>query len=331
MSLQYPWILAALLLIPGMVYLRYARRRRPTFLFSNGRTLGRLPVSWAVAMQPLLPSLYALALVSLVVAMARPRKGIAESRVRTEAVDIVLLVDLSTSMRAEDFSTPTRTMNRLDAAKVVIAQFIQDRPNDRIGMVAFSAMPYSVSPLTLDHGWLIRQMERLETGMLEDGTAIGDAIASAVNRLRDSVAKSKVIILLTDGINNRGKLAPLDAAQAAKAMNIKIYTVGAGSRGLVRIPVMDPFGGRQYVRQQAEIDEATLQQIASITGATYLRATDLRSLEKVYEQIDRMEKTEINVDQFTRYEERFMPWVWFALACLCLEKLLSLTRLGRLP
>lgn len=331
MILRYPLILLLLLLVPALVYMRHARRRKLPLRFSDGNAVTQLPVSWAVAFQPLLPALYAMGLMALVIATARPQKGLAESRVRTEAVDIVLLVDVSTSMRAEDFTTATRTLNRLDAAKTVIERFIHDRPNDRIGLVAFSAMPYTVSPLTLDHGWLIQQMQRLETGMLEDGTAIGDAIASAVNRLRDSVAKSKVVILLTDGMNNRGALSPENAAQAAKALKIKLYTVGAGSSGMVRMPVVDPFGGKQYIRQPSEIDEGTLTRIADITGAMYFRAADFKGLEEVYKRIDKMEKTEVNVDQYTYFEERFMPWLLAGLLLLGLEKILSLTRLGRLP
>lgn len=331
MTLRYPWMLVLLLLLPALLYLRYGRRRHPALRFSDGTALARLPLSWAQVLQPMLPVLYGLGVLALVVALARPQKGLEESRVRTEAVDIVLLVDVSTSMRAEDFTTAARSLNRLDAAKIVLEKFIRARPGDRLGMVAFSAMPYTVSPLTLDHGWLLQQMDRLQTGMIEDGTAIGDAIASAVNRLRDSVAKSKVVILLTDGMNNRGKLSPENAAQAARAMKIKVYTVGAGSTDWVRVPVRDPFGGTQYVRQRAEIDEATLTRIAETTGATYFRAADMKALESCYRQIDQMEKTEVNVDQYTRFEERFMPWVLAGLTLLGLEKLLALTRLGRLP
>lgn len=285
---------------------------------------------WAVALQPLLPALYVAGLVTLIVALARPQKGLAESRVSTEAVDIVLLIDVSTSMSALDFATATRPdMNRLDAAKDVIEKFISDRPNDRIGMVAFSAMPYTVAPLTLDHAWLIQQLPRLRTGMVEDGTAIGDAIASAVNRLRDSLAKSKLVVLLTDGMNNRGSLTPQNAAQAAKALGIRIYTVGAGKEGDVPMPGMGFFGGQQYMR--SDIDEPTLRHLADVTGGAYFRATDIRKLEAVYRQIDQMEKTEINVDQYTRYEERFMPWIVLGLLCLGAEKVLSLTRIGRIP
>jgi len=331
MSLRYPLFLLLAVLIPALIYLRYARRRKPALRFSDSRPLSRLPMSWAVLAQPLLPALYGLGVLCLVVALARPQKGLEESRVRTEAVDIVLLVDVSTSMRAEDLSSALNRMNRLDAAKEVIARFVKDRPSDRIGMVAFAAMPYTVSPLTLDHGWLLQQMERLKTGMIEDGTAIGDALASAVNRLRDSEAKTKLVILLTDGMNNRGTLSPENAAQAAKAMDIKVYTVGAGTTGIVRIPVTDPFGGRQYVRQRSEIDEGTLKEIARITDARYFRAKNLEQLKEVYDEIDEMEKTEISIDQFTRFEEKFMPWILVGITLLGLEKLLSLTRLGRLP
>ncbi len=330
MSLQYPFALLLLLLVPGLVYLRYTRRWKPSLRFSDGQALAQLPAGWAVAAARLLPVLYGIGLAFLIIAVARPRLGLDESRVETEAVDIVLLVDVSTSMRAEDFSTPGHRMNRLDAAKRVIERFIAERPDDRIGMVAFSAMPYTISPLTLDHAWLLQQMERVETGMLEDGTAIGDAIASAVNRLRDSKAKSKLIILLTDGNNNAGKLSPLNAAQAAAALKIKIYAVGAGSSGVAPVPVQTPFG-TQYVQQRVEIDETMLRQIAQTTGALYFRATDLASLQRVYEQINEMEKTRIEVEQYTRFEERFMPFVVLGLLALGLERLLALTRLGRLP
>ena len=331
MTFRYPLFLLLLLLVPALSFLRYRNRSKPSLQFSDGLLLSRLPASWAISASRFLPALYSFGLVFLILALARPQRGLSESRVHTEAVDIVLLVDVSTSMRAEDFSTTIRRMNRLDAAKQVIEKFIQRRSSDRIGMVAFSAMPYAVSPLTLDHAWLIQQMGRLETGMLEDGTAIGDAIASAINRLRDSKAKSKLVVLLTDGINNTGKLSPLNAAQAAKALDIKIYTVGAGSTGPARIPVFDPFGGRQYVQQSSEIDEQTLQSIADTTGAQYFRATDMSSLQKVYDEIDSMEKTEVDVEQFTRYEEKYAPFLVFSLLLMAIEKLLVLTRLGRLP
>ena len=197
-------------------------------------------------------------------------------------------------------------------------------------MVAFAAYPYTVAPLTLDHAWLTQRTEELKAGGLGDGTAIGSALASAVNRLRKSQAKSKVIVLLTDGINNCGEIAPLEAAQAAKALGLKVYTIGAGSNGDVAVPV-NFFGQMIMQRQPVEIDEATLQRIATITGARYFRATDLPSLEKIYDEIDRMEKTVIELQQYTRFEEKFMGWLLAGLLLLALEKLLSLTRLGGLP
>lgn len=326
-----PALLGLLLLIPGLVYLRYRPRRGPALLFSDGQALARLRPGIWLRLRFLLPLLYALGLVFLVVALAGPRKGLEESIVRTEAVDIILLVDVSSSMRAEDFNTPLKRMNRLDSAQEVISEFIESRPHDRIGMVAFAALPYSVSPLTLDHAWLQRQVERLSTDMLEDGTAIGSALASAVNRLRDSEAKSKVVVLLTDGENNAGTIAPVDAAQAANALDVKVYTVGAGRDGEVPMPVTDRYGKTRYRRQWSRIDERTLKQIAQITDARYFRATNLKALGEVYEEIDELEKTEIEVQNFTRYEPLFAPLLAAGLVLLGLEKLLALTRMGRLP
>ncbi len=332
MTLAYPWWLLLALLLPALLWLRYHPGRRPAVAFSDGEALRHLPRSWAVRAQPLLPLLFGLGLLLLVIALARPQRGLSESRVETEAVDIVLLVDVSTSMRAEDFATPLQEhLNRLDAAKTVLNKFILDRPDDPLGMIAFSAMPYTVSPLTMDHAWLIKRMEDLKTGMLEDGTAIGDALASAVNRLRDGKATNKVVVLLTDGQNNAGAITPANAAQLARAMRIKVYCVGAGASGMVRVPVLDFFGQTQYARQMSEIDEPTLKNISRVTGGRYFRAQNLDELETVYEEIDKLEKTRIEVEQYTRYEERFMSFLALGLALLLAEKLLALTRLGRLP
>ena len=322
----HPWVLLLLLLVPALTWLRHARRRRAAFTFPDGDTLAALPPSPWLALRWLPPALFAAGLALVILAAARPQAGLSESRVETEGVDIVLLVDTSTSMREEDFSTATRRLNRLDAAKSVMEPFIRARTDDRIGIVTFAAMPYTIAPLTTDHAWLLLQMDRLQTGMLEDGTAIGDAIASGVNRLRDSRAKSKVVILLTDGIQNAGRLTPLDAARAAAALDIKVYTVGAASgqprRGM---------GLFQFAPLGPEIDEAMLTKIAELTGACYFRATDLASLEDTYRAIDEMEKTEIELDQYTRYEERFAPFLVLGLLCLTLEMLLGFSRLGRLP
>ena len=322
---RHPLILLLLLAVPALVWLRYARRRQAPLAFSDGAALLGLPVSPWLALRWAPPALFAAGLVFLIAAAARPQRGMSESRVETEGVDIVLVVDTSTSMRADDFSTATKRMDRLDAAKAVLAQFIQARPDDRLGIVAFAAMPYTIAPLTTDHAWLMLQMDRLQTGMLEDATAIGDAIASGVNRLRDSKAKSKIVILLTDGIHNAGRLTPQDAAQAAAALGIKVYTIGAGSDQPRAAGIFGLMQGGN------EIDEATLKKIAEITKAKYFRATDLRSLEETYKAIDEMEKTKIELDQYTRYEEKFAPFLVLGLLCLAFETLLGFTRLGRLP
>lgn len=250
---------------------------------------------------------------------------------RVEAVDIVLAMDVSTSMRALDFSTPARRVNRLAAAQEVAEKFISKRPNDRIALIAFAAMPYTMAPLTLDHEWLKGRIAELRTGMIEDGTAIGSAIASAVNRLRDSPAKSRVVVLLTDGINNMGSISPENAAEAARAVGVRIYTIGAASHEAAIYPVSDPFGGEHYVRMPPDLDEESLRRVAEISGGRYFRATDLPTLEKIYEEIDQLEKTEIETHHYTRFEERFAPWVLAALILLAADRVLARGRLGGLP
>lgn len=326
MRLAYPLMLLALLLVPPLVWVRFFARRRPTVSFSRGEALRKLPQSWAIRLQPLLPALYALGLICTVMALARPQTGLSESRVRTEAVDIVLLTDVSGSMGQRDFVKNNRGITRMAAAKSVISAFIESRENDRIGMVAFAAMPYSLAPLTLDHGWLAQRLQILQAGMLDQEiarTAIGDGIASAVNRLRDSAAKSKIIILLTDGESNYGELSPENAMQAAKALGIKIYTIGIGGA-----PVNSGFFGSF---SRANIDEELLTNIAETTAAKYYRAMTMESLEEVFREIDQLEKTEIDVEQFTRFEEKAGGWLIAAIVCLLSERLLTLTRLGRLP
>lgn len=322
MRFAHPTLLLLLLLIPALLWWR-ARRRGAAVHFPDGTLLHRLPVSWTVRLQPLLTVLYVAGLACLIIAIARPQRGLSESRVNTEGVDIVLLLDLSTSMDTPDFARGGQRQTRIDSAKQVISDFIAKRKDDRIGMVGFAALPYSIAPLTLDHSWLVQRMDGLRTGMLEDGTAIGDAIASAVNRLRDSEAKSRIIILLTDGINNRGELTPENAAQAAAALGIKVYTIGIGGG----LPVRRGF----FTLPAQEIDEATLKSIAEISKAEFFRARDLKTLEDVYDQIDQLEKTEIEMQQFTRFEEKAGGWLIAALVFLTLEKWLTLSRFGRIP
>ena len=322
MRFAHPWLLLLLLVIPVLLWWR-ARRRGPAVNFPDGALLKKLPVSLAVRLQPALTALYALGLACLIVAIARPQRGLQESRVNTEGVDIVLLFDLSTSMETPDFSRNGLRQTRIESAKQVISEFISKRKDDRIGMVGFAALPYSIAPLTLDHSWLMQRMDGLRTGMLEDGTAIGDAIASAVNRLRDSKAKSRIVILLTDGINNRGELTPENAALAAAALGIKVYTIGIGGG----LPVQQGF----FTLPAQEVDEATLKRIAEKSKAEFFRARDLKTLEEVYDRIDKLEKTEIEMQQFTRFEEKAGGWLIAALIFLTLEKAVSLSRFGRIP
>jgi len=317
MTLHWPAALLLLLLMPLFVFLRYGRKRQARMLFSDLRGLHRLPRSWRVRTAWIPGLLLGLGLTFTIIALARPQKGLEESRIKTDVVDIVLLVDVSTSMRAEDFSTRQKRRNRLDAAKEVIEDFIEKREMDRIAMVAFAALPYTVSPLTLDHTWLQSNLERVQIGMLEDGTAIGTAIASAVNRLRDSEAATKLVILLTDGVSNAGSLNPENAALAAEALGIKVYTIGAGSdRGSGRS--LGLLGGQR----RTEIDEATLKKIADITGAKYFRAQDVEELQNIYQEIDALERTEVDVEQFKRYEEKYTGWLMAGLLVLILEQLL---------
>jgi Ca-activated chloride channel family protein len=322
MRFAHPWLLLLLLMIPALLVWR-ARRRGPAINFPDGALLKNLPVSLTVRLQPLLTLLYIAGLACLIVALARPQRGLQESRVNTEGVDIVLLLDLSTSMETPDFSRNGQRQTRIESAKQVISDFIAKRKDDRIGMVGFAALPYSIAPLTLDHSWLVQRMDGLRTGMLEDGTAIGDGIASAVNRLRDSKAKSRIVILLTDGINNRGELMPENAAQAAAALGMKVYTIGIGGG----LPVRQGF----FTMPAQEIDEAVLKRIAELSKAEFFRARDLKTLEEVYDRIDKLEKTEIEIQQFTRFEEKAGSWLAAALLFLTLEKMFSLSRFGRLP
>ncbi|MFO1523787.1 MAG: VWA domain-containing protein [Kiritimatiellia bacterium] len=326
----HPWLLLLLLVVPLLVWLRHRSRRAATVTFSDTRLLDGLPRTWAVRIQPLLPVLFGLGLAAVVVAMARPQKGLEESRSEGEVVDIMLIIDVSPSMKALDFSTRSERLNRLDAARRVAREFIDGRPDDRIGLVVFAGLTYSLSPLTQDHEWLQQQVDRMQIGMAGDGTAIGSAIAAATNRLRDSEAKSKVMVLLTDGVSNMGSITPDNAAEAAKALGLKVYTVAAGREGLVPVPMQTFFGQEQIVNQPSDFDRESLEKIARTTGARFFWAPDLKTLREVYSDIDKMERTEIKTQIFTRYRDLYQPVLGVGIGLLLLEKLLSLGRAGRL-
>lgn len=319
MRFANPYLLFLLFLLPLLLWWRGRQSRTQSLPFSNGEALTRLPKSWRIYLQPLMPTLYILGLCCLIVALARPQRGLSESQIHTEAVDMILLLDLSESMDTPDFAKNMRRISRLDATKDVVERFLEKRPNDRIGVVGFASLPYAVAPLTLDHPWLNERIQGLHTDMLDGrSTAIGDGIASAVNRLRDSEAKSKLIILLTDGANNAGTLSPINAAQAAAALGIKIYTIGAGGEA------------RGFFQRGGEVDEGTLQKIADTTKGIFYRAKNLETLDEVYAEIDKLEKTEIEMNRYTRYQEHAGNWVIAALLLLAAEQFLRLTKLERL-
>ncbi|HBZ01788.1 MAG TPA: aerotolerance regulator BatA, partial [candidate division Zixibacteria bacterium] len=281
---------------------------------------------WRTKLAAALPAIKALGLSILIVAMARPQSGYGDTRQSVEGVDIMLVLDTSGSMKAEDF----KPKNRLYVAKEVIRNFIEGRENDRLGLVVFARRSFTQCPLTTDYELLETLLDRVDFGMVEDKTAIGLAIANAANRLRESNAKSKIIILLTDGVNNVDDLSPIDAAKAAAALGIKIYTIGAGRPGLVDIPVETGFGVR-YVQQESEIDEDALRQIADITGGQFYRAKDETTLKEIYSQISKLEKTKIDVQRFYRYNELFGQFLIAGLLILFIELALSKTVLGGMP
>ena len=305
MRFVHPELLWLLALLPLLALIRGRRGPAPALIFSTTSLAASMAQARRSRPGRLLTGLKLLVLACLILALARPQLGNTTTEVEASGIDILLTVDVSGSMEAMDFTLKGKTANRLAAVKAVVDQFIEARPNDRIGLIAFGGRPYMVSPLTLDHHWLRKRLESVVTGMVEEGTAIGSAIGAGVNRLRDHQSKSRIIILLTDGMNNGGKIPPLIAAEAAEALDIKIYTIGAGTRGEAPMPVVDPFGRKRLVQMRVDIDEVTLQKVAERTGGQYFRATDTQSLEKIYEEINTMETTTRKITKFEHYRELF--------------------------
>ena len=330
-SFAHPWVLWFLLLLPLLSLLRGRWGGTPGILFSSTSlvlAVGKKRRSKAGAM---LASLVLAAMALLITALARPQFGRTLEHVTASGVDIMLALDVSGSMIAEDYTIGSSRANRIDVVKKVTQQFIEARPNDRIGIIAFAGRPYLVSPLTLDHDWLIRNLDRVKIGLVEDGTAIGSGLASAVARLKDRDSKTKIIVLLTDGSNNAGKVQPLTAAEAGRALGIKIYSIGAGSNGPVPVPMKDPFGRTVYQKVVFDFDEKLLEQIAKIGEGKYFRAADTRSMDATFREIDRLEKTKIEVEKTAEYRDLF-PWLLFpALFLLAAEAVLSRTLWSRLP
>ena len=327
----HPWVLLLLLTLPLLAWLKGKFGGTAGVTFSNTSMLAKIGHRRRSRAGAFLAALTYLALALFIVALARPQLGRVTTRVQATGVDIMLALDVSRSMLAEDFTIGNRRANRIDAVKLVTEQFIRERPNDRIGLVAFAGRPYLVSPLTLDHDWLIRNLERLRIGLVEDGTAIGSAIASAANRLKDKEAKTKLIVLLTDGDNNAGKVQPLTAAEAAKALGIRIYTIGAGTEGEAPFPLTNQFGRTVYRNVLVKFDEKTLQEIAAMTNGQYFRATDTNSLRTIFGEIDKLEKSKVEVEKTAQYRDIFMWFLLPGIAFLALEILLSQTIWRRLP
>jgi Ca-activated chloride channel family protein len=330
-SFAHPWLLLLVLLVPVIAWLKGKTGRPSAFLYSSvGLVKNIIGLTRSTVGRVLLRMRW-LALMLFLVALARPQLGEGQAKVRASGIDIVVALDLSGSMAAEDFELKGQPVNRLVIAKDVLNQFVRKRTSDRIGLVAFAGRSYIATPLTLDHDFLLQNLERLNIGSIEDGTAIGSAIAAAVNRLRDIQAKSKIVVLMTDGQNNAGKVPPLTAAEAAQTLGIRIYTIGVGTRGIARVPYKTVFGQIGYVDQEVDIDEEMLTKAAQMTGGKYFRAENTSGLRKIYDEIDKLEKTEVEVEKYQRYTELFPYFVLAGLAILLLEIILSNTVWRRLP
>jgi Ca-activated chloride channel family protein len=326
-----PQLLWLLLLLPAVAFWLGRKGRVAAVEYSSAaiaREVARETRSRAGNWLVLLPLLAA---ALLIVGLARPQLTKGTTEINASGIDLMLALDVSGSMQSLDFKVNDQPVDRIDIVKSVVSKFIEARPDDRMGLVEFSAEPYLVSPLTLDHAWLQQGLDRVNTGTIADGTAIGDAIAMCVNRLRDQPGKSKVIVLLTDGESNMGKVSPLLAAEAAKALGVKIYTIGAGMRGEAPMPVKDQFGQTHIVMVKSDVDEATLSKIAQETGGRFFRATDTESLQNIYGDISRMEKTTRTVKRYEHVSELFTWALIPGLLVLGTGFVLEQTRFRRLP
>ncbi len=326
-TFAYPWILYFLILVP-VIFVYYwfrGKKRQPSIKYSSLKIFNQFKPSFKERFRHLPAVLRALGVGLLIVALARPQTFSSGQNINAEGIDIVMLLDISGSMIAEDLKP-----NRLEAAKNVIDKFIDGRTSDRIGLVIFSRDAFTQCPLTIDYSVLKNLLSKVKTGMIPDGTAIGNAIADGVNRLKDSEAKSKVIILLTDGQNNAGEVDPITAAHIAKTFGIRIYTIGVGTRGQAPYPVQTPFGTR-YQMVPVDIDEGVLQQIAQITGGAYFRATDNKTLNDIYNRIDKMEKTKVEITSYRHAKELYLGWLGAGVFLLLLEVGLSKSVFRNIP
>ena len=326
MNFLYPNILWLMAIIPLIVlyYIFVARRKASLTVSTIGGRRAPRPFRYWLRPLPIVLRLVAVAL--FIVALARPVNITEEHETTTDGIDIVMAMDISGSMLARDF-----TPDRLTSAKHLAAEFVANRRGDRIAVVAFAGEAFTQAPLTSDQAVVETMLSRLRSGVVEDGTAIGNGLATAINRLRESGAKSKVVILLTDGVNNRGQISPLMAAEIARDMGIKVYTIGVGTRGRAPYPAVDMFGNKTTVMADVEIDEELLREISSMTGGKYYRAVNDEALREIYAEINELETSKVQVTNYQTYEELFLMWVVLGLLCLGLEFLFDKVVLNRLP
>lgn len=322
-----PYFLLLLLLVPVFVVFHffYLNKKRTQITFSDFNSFNGIKPTFKQQFHFLPFVLKMLAFALAVVALARPQSSLSGQNVKTEGIDIMMALDISSSMLAEDLKP-----NRIEAAKKVAEEFIDSRPNDRIGLVVFGGESFTQCPLTTDHSVLKNLFTGIESGMLAEGTAIGEGLATAVNRIRNSKAKSKIIILLTDGVNNIGSISPGTAGEIAKTFGIRVYTVGVGTRGMAPTPVNTPFG-IQYQNMEVQIDEEILKQIATETDGKYFRATNTSKLKTIYDEIDKLENTKLDVTEFHNYTEEFYPWALAALGFFLIDIILRYTLFKKLP
>ena len=319
-TFAHPWLLLGLILIPLLVayYIVRYRKQEAALQHSDIDIFAGIQKTMRVRLRWIPYALRVAAIGAIVIALARPQSQLSRQQMKVEGIDIVMAMDISGSMLAEDFRP-----NRLEAAKQVAAEFIDGRKNDRMSLVVFAGEAFTQVPLTIDHKVLLGQLEKIKSGIVNDGTALGDGLATAINRIKDSEAKSKVIILLTDGVNNQGSIDPQSAAEMAALYGIRLYTIGVGSRGKAPFPFRDQFGRVHYQNIDVEIDEPLMQQMAAETDdGQYFRATNKKALKEIFSQIDEMEKSKIDVTQYSQTHDEYAPWLWIAFIAVIAELIL---------
>src|SRR5258707_2404218 len=338
LTFERPWLLLLLLAIPLLAYLRGKRGPGAALTFSSTSTLQQIGKQSAARVGKLLRALIFVTLATFVIALARPQLGKSLTQVEASGIDIMLVLDVSGSMYTKDFTIDGERATRLDAIREVTRKFIEGRPNDRIGIIAFAGRPYVVSPMTLDHDWLLQNLERVRIGLVEDGTAIGSAMASAANRLNDKKSKSRVIVLLTDGENNAGKISPNTAAEAVKALKVHFYAIGAGINGVApapiftsRGPLTDALGNILYENQRVQFNESGLREVAKIADGKFFRATDTESLEQIFNDIDKLEQSTVSVTKYQQYRDLFPLCLMSGCGLLLAQLVLSQPVWKKLP